>query len=76
MKIMSVREFREKMTTVLGKEEVIVTKDGVPSARVMPIDPVERWQLLVADTRQRFGAAGVPDKEIEKAYRKARGKKS
>jgi hypothetical protein len=37
---------------------------------------VERWQLLVADTRQQFQEAGVPDKEIEKAYRKARGKKS
>ena len=75
MRVMSVREFREKMTTVLGKEEVIVTKDGVPSARVLPIDPVERWQLLVADTRQQYRQAGVPDKEIEKAYRKARGKK-
>ncbi len=75
MKVMSVREFREKMTTVLGKEEVIVTKDGVPSARVMPIDPVERWQLLVADTRQQFRHAGMTDKEIEKAYRKTRGKK-
>lgn len=75
MRVMSVREFREKMTLVLGKEEVIVTKDGVPSARVTPIDPVERFQLLVADTRQRFRDARVPDKEIEKTYRKARGKK-
>lgn len=75
MRVMSVREFREKMTAVLGKEEVIVTKDGVPSARVLPIDPVERWQLLVSDTRQQFRRAGVSDKEIDKAYRKARGKK-
>ncbi len=37
-KIMSVREFRSKMSKLLGESKIIVTKDGVPTARVVPLE--------------------------------------
>ncbi len=75
-KVMSVREFRSKMSKVLGESEIIVTKDGVPTAKVVPLSPLEKLDFLTQKTRDAFRKAKVTDEEIEKMYLKARGKKS
>ena len=74
MIIMGIKEFRQKMSDVLGYEEVIITKDGMPVAKVVPLDPIERWELLVQKIRGQFQEAGVGDREIKEMYRTARGK--
>ena len=75
-KIMSVREFRSKMSKLLGESEIIVTKDGVPTARVVPLSPIEKLDLLTQKTKDAFKEANVSDEEIEKMYLKVRGKKN
>lgn len=73
---MSVREFRSKMSKILGESEIIVTKDGVPMARVVPLSPIEKLDLLTQKTKDAFKEANVSDEEIEKMYLKVRGKKN
>ncbi len=73
---MSVREFRSKMSKLLGESEIIVTKDGVPTARVVPLSPIEKLVLLTQKTKDAFKEANVSDEEIEKMYLKVRGKKN
>ncbi len=73
---MSVREFRSKMSKILGESEIIVTKDGVPTARVVPLSPIEKLAFLTQKTRDAFKEANVSDEEIEKMYLKVREKKN
>ncbi len=73
---MSVREFRSKMSKILGESEIIVTKDGVPTARVVPLSPIEKLDLLTQKTKDALKEASVSDEEIEKMYLKVRGKKN
>lgn len=75
-RVMSVREFRSKMSKVLGESEIIVTKDGVPTAKIVPLSPLEKLDFLIQKTRNAFKKAKVSDEEIEETYLKARGKKS
>lgn len=75
-KIMSVREFRNKMSEVLGESEVLITKDGIPTARVVPLSPLEKLEFLMQKTKNAFKQAKISDREIEDMYLKARGKKS
>jgi len=75
-KIMSVREFRNKMSRILGESEIIITKDGVPTARVVPLSPMEKLDLLTQKTKNAFKKANISDEEIEEMYLKARGKKN
>jgi len=74
MIIMGIREFRQKMSDVLGYEDVIITKDGIPVAKVVSLDPIERWELLIQKIQGQFQEAGVTDLEIKEMYRTARGK--
>jgi len=75
-RFISVRDFRQCMKEILGNEEVIVTRDGVPVARVVPLDPVERFAMFLEGVRKSFEEAGLDDAEIQVMYRKARGKAS
>jgi prevent-host-death family protein len=75
-RLISVRDFRQQMKEILGNEEVIVTKDGVPVARVIPLGPVERFEMFLEKVRENFQEAGLDDAEIQAMYRKARGKES
>ena len=48
MIFMGVREFKEKLTGVLGKkEEVVVTRHGKPIARVVPVTKGSPENLLL-----------------------------
>ncbi|MCL4407779.1 MAG: hypothetical protein M1521_04000 [Thermotogae bacterium] len=64
------------MSKILGESEIIVTKDGIPMARVVPLSPIEKLDLLTQKTKDAFKKATVSDEEIEEMYLKARGKKS
>lgn len=71
----SVREFRQRMADILGQEEVVVTKDGIPLARVIPLDPVERFLAFLEQTKACFADAQMSDADIQEMYAIARGKK-
>ncbi len=74
--IMSVREFRNKMSEVLGEKEILITKDGIPTAKVVPLSPIEKLEFLMQKTKSALKDAKINDEEIEKMYLKARGKES
>lgn len=74
-RFMSVREFRQKVSDILGREEVIVTKDGIPVAKVSPLDPVEQFMIFLERTRECFREAQISDAEIQEMYAIARGKR-
>lgn len=74
-KVMSVREFRNKMSEVLGEKEILITKDGIPTAKVVPLTPLEKLEFLTSKTKKAFKQAKISDKEIEEMYLKSRGKK-
>ena len=74
--IMSVRKFRNKMSEVLGEKEILITKDGIPTAKVVPLSPIEKLEFLMQKTKSALKDAKINDEEIEKMYLKARGKES
>ena len=48
LKFVGVREFKEKLTGLLGKkEEVVVTRHGKPIARVVPVTKGSPEELLL-----------------------------
>ena len=73
-RFVSVRDFRQQMKEILGNEEVIIMRDGIPVARVTPLSPVERLEIFLEKLRESFQEAQVDDSEIQEMYRKARGK--
>ncbi len=68
---MGVREFKEKLTGVLGKkEEVVVTRHGKPIARVVPV-PKGSPENLLLEIGIVLKEAGVTKEEAVRALRAA-----
>jgi len=66
-----VREFKEKLTGVLGKkEEVVVTRHGKPIARVVPVTKGSPENLLL-EIGIVLKEAGVTKEEAVRALRAA-----
>ncbi|MFZ2224648.1 MAG: type II toxin-antitoxin system prevent-host-death family antitoxin [Candidatus Deferrimicrobium sp.] len=71
MIFMGVREFKEKLTGVLGKkEEVVVTRHGKPIARVVPVTKGSPENLLL-EIGIVLKEAGVTKEEAVRALRAA-----
>ena len=71
MIFMGVREFKEKLTGVLGKkEEVVVTRHGKPIARVIPVTKGSPENLLL-EIGIVLKEAGVTKEEAVRALRAA-----
>jgi prevent-host-death family protein len=71
MIFMGVREFKEKLTGVLGKkEEVVVTRHGKPIARVVPVTKGSPENLLL-EIGMILKEAGVTKEEAVRALRAA-----
>lgn len=71
MIFMGVREFKEKLTGVLGKkEEVVVTRHGKPIARVVPVSKGSPENLLL-EIGIVLKEAGVTKEEAVRALRAA-----
>ena len=71
MKFMGVREFKEKLTGLLGKnEEVVVTRHGKPIARVLPVKKGSPENLLL-EIGMVLKEAGVSKEEALRTLRAA-----
>ena len=71
MIFMGVREFKEKLTGVLGKkEEVVVTRHGKPIARVVPVTKGSP-EILLLEIGIVLKEAGVTKEEAVRALRAA-----
>ena len=71
MIFMGVREFKEKLTGVLGKkEEVVVTRHGKPIARVVPVTKGSPENLLL-EIGIVLKEAGVTKEEAVRALQAA-----
>jgi prevent-host-death family protein len=71
MIFMGVREFKEKLTGVLGKkEEVVITRHGKPIARVVPVTKGSPENLLL-EIGIVLKVAGVTKEEAVRALRAA-----
>ncbi len=71
LKFVGVREFKEKLTGLLGKkEEVVVTRRGKPIARVVPVrkDSPENLLLKIGMV---LSEAGVSKEEALRALQAA-----
>lgn len=71
VKFMGVREFKEKLTGLLGKkEEVVVTRHGKPIARVVPVKEGSPENLLL-EIGMVLKGAGVSKAEALRALQAA-----
>lgn len=71
LKFVGVREFKEKLTGFLGKqEEVVVTRHGKPVARVVPVRKGSPEDLLL-EIGIVLSEAGVSKKEALRALQAA-----
>ena len=71
LKFMGVREFKEKLTGLLGKkEEVVVTRHGKPIARVVPVTKGSPENLLL-EIGMVLKGAGVSKEEALRALQAA-----
>jgi prevent-host-death family protein len=71
VKFMGVREFKEKLTGLLGKkEEVVVTRHGKPIARVVPVTKGSPENLLL-EIGMVLKEAGVTKEEAVRALQAA-----
>ncbi len=72
LKFVGVREFKEKLTGLLGmKEEVVVTRHGKPIARVVPVTKGSGEDLLL-EIGMVLNEAGVSKEEALRALQAAR----
>ena len=71
LKFVGVREFKEKLTGLLGKkEEVVVTRHGKPIARVVPVTMGSPENLLL-EIGMILQEAGVSKEDALRALRAA-----
>lgn len=71
LRFVGVREFKEKLTGLLGKkEEVVVTRHGKPIARVVPVTKGSPENLLL-EIGMVLKEAGVSKKEALRALQAA-----
>jgi len=71
LKFVGVREFKEKLTGLLGrKEEVVVTRRGKPVARIVPVTKGSP-EILLLEIGMVLKGAGVSREEALRALRAA-----